>query len=78
MRRPKILADAHIPYLRGVAEQIGEVEYLPGNQFTREAIRNRDALIVRTVTPFGEELLSGSNVQLICSATIGYDHIDTA
>lgn len=78
MRKLRILADAHIPYLRGVAEQLGEVEYLPGNQFTREAIRDKDALIVRTVTHFGEEILTGSNVQLICSATIGYDHIDTA
>lgn len=73
----KILADAHIPFLKGVVEQFGEVEYLPGNQFTREAIKNKDALIVRTVTHFGEENLSGSNVKLICSATIGYDHIDT-
>ncbi len=77
MRRPRILADAHIPYLKGVAEQIGEVAYLPGNQFTREAIRDKDALIIRTVTHFGEEILSGSSVKLICSATIGYDHIDT-
>lgn len=74
----KLLADAHIPYLKGVAEQFGEVEYLPGNQFTREAIQNKDALIVRTVTHFGEEILSGTNVKLICSATIGFDHIDTA
>jgi erythronate-4-phosphate dehydrogenase len=74
----KILADAHIPYLRGVAEQLGEVEYLPGNLFSRETIREKDALIVRTVTHFGEEILSGSRVQLICSATIGFDHIDTA
>lgn len=74
----KILADAHIPYLRGVAEQFGEVEYLPGNQFTRDAIREKDALIVRTVTHFGEEILSGTRVKLICSATIGFDHIDTA
>lgn len=73
----KILADAHIPYLRGVAEQFGEVEYLPGNQFSRETISDKDALIVRTVTHFGEEILSGTNVKLICSATIGYDHIDT-
>ena len=35
----KILADAHIPYLKGVAEQLGDVEYLPGNRFTREAIK---------------------------------------
>jgi len=74
----KILADAHIPYLRGVAEQFGEVEYLPGNLFSRESISEKDALLVRTVTHFGEEILSGSSVKLICSATIGYDHIDTA
>lgn len=73
----KILADAHIPYLKGVAEQFGEVEYLPGNQFTRDAIREKDALIVRTVTHFGEKILTGTNVKLICSATIGFDHIDT-
>ncbi len=73
----KILADAHIPYLRGVAEQFGEVEYLPGNQFSKETISDKDALIVRTVTHFGEEILSGTNVKLICSATIGFDHIDT-
>ncbi|MFA7494646.1 MAG: 4-phosphoerythronate dehydrogenase PdxB [Proteiniphilum sp.] len=74
----KILADAHIPYLKGVAEQFGEVEYLPGNQFTRDTIREKDALIVRTVTHFDEEILSGTKVKLICSATIGFDHIDTA
>lgn len=73
----KILADAHIPYLKGVAEQLGEVEYLPGNQFTKEAIRDKDALIVRTVTRFDETILSDSRVKLICSATIGFDHIDT-
>jgi erythronate-4-phosphate dehydrogenase len=76
--RLKILADAHIPYLAGVAEQLGEVEYLPGNLFSRETIREKDALIVRTVTHFGEEIFSGSNIKLICSATIGFDHIDTA
>jgi erythronate-4-phosphate dehydrogenase len=74
----KILADSHIPYLQGIAEQFGEVQYLPGNQFTKEAIKNKDALIVRTVTHFDEKILSGSSVKLICSATIGYDHIDTA
>ena len=73
----KILADAHIPYLKGVIEQFGEVEYLPGNQFSKESIKDKDALIVRTVTHFGEEILSGSSVKIICSATIGYDHIDT-
>ena len=74
----KILADAHIPFLQGVAERYGEVEYLPGNQFTPDAVKEKDALIVRTVTRFNEEMLAGSRVKLICSATIGFDHIDTA
>ncbi len=74
----KILADAHIPFLKGVAERYGEVEYLPGNQFTLDAVKEKDALIVRTVTRFNEEILTGSRVKLICSATIGFDHIDTA
>ena len=73
----KILADAHIPYLQGVAEQFGEVSYLPGNQFTKETVKENDVLIVRTVTRFDEKILAGSNVKLICSATIGFDHIDT-
>ncbi|HHV86172.1 MAG TPA: 4-phosphoerythronate dehydrogenase PdxB [Petrimonas sp.] len=73
----KILADAHIPYLKGIAEQFGEVEYLPGDQFTKETISDKDALIVRTVTHFGKDILEGTNVKLICSATIGFDHIDT-
>ena len=73
----KILADAHIPYLKGYAEQFGKVEYLPGNQFDKDNIRDKDVLIVRTVTHFDEKILDGSSVKLICSATIGYDHIDT-
>ena len=73
----KILADAHIPYLKGVAEQFGEVTYLPGDQFTKEAVKENDVLIVRTVTHFDEKILKDSNVKLICSATIGFDHIDT-
>lgn len=74
----KIVADKNIPFLKGIAESYGEVTYLSGADFTKEAIKEADALIVRTVTHFGKDLLEGSNVKLICTATIGYDHIDTA
>lgn len=73
----KIVADENIPYLKGFAEKYGEVTYLVGADFNKESIHDADTLIVRTVTHFGEEILKGSNVKLICSATIGYDHIDT-
>lgn len=74
----KIVADENIPYLKGFAEKYGDVTYLSGAAFTKETIKDADVLIVRTVTYFGREMLEGSNVKLICSATIGYDHIDTA
>jgi erythronate-4-phosphate dehydrogenase len=37
-----------------------------------------DALIIRTRTRCDEALLKGSSVRFIVTATIGYDHIDTA
>ncbi|SBW01863.1 4-phosphoerythronate dehydrogenase PdxB [uncultured Dysgonomonas sp.] len=74
----KIIADKNIPYLKGIAEHFGDVTYLDGSAFTQDTIKDADTLIVRTVTHFGESILKDSNVKLICSATIGYDHIDTA
>jgi len=73
----KIIADKNIPYLKGIAEYFGEVTYLDGADFTRDNIKDADTLIVRTVTRFDEGNLAGSKVKLICTATIGYDHIDT-
>ncbi|MDR2954199.1 MAG: 4-phosphoerythronate dehydrogenase PdxB [Prevotella sp.] len=74
----KIIADKNIPYLKGIAEYYGDVTYLDGTDFTNESIKEVDVLIVRTVTRFDESILHDTNVKLICSATIGFDHIDTA
>lgn len=73
----KIIADKNIPFLKGIAESFGEVTYLSGSDFTKENIKDADTLIVRTVTRFDKKNLEGSKIKLICSATIGYDHIDT-
>ncbi|GAD04404.1 erythronate-4-phosphate dehydrogenase [Porphyromonas crevioricanis JCM 15906] len=72
----QIVAEASVPYLRGVAEKLGDVHYLPNEDFSPENIAGADALIVRSVTRCTEELLRGSAVKLICTATAGYDHID--
>lgn len=74
----KIVADSAIPFLRGVLEPFAEVEYLPGAAVSAADVRDADALIVRTRTRCGEELLAGSRVRMIATATIGFDHIDTA
>jgi len=74
----KIVIDDKIPYIRGVFEPVADVVYLPGSKTTREVVRDADALITRTRTLCNEELLAGSSVKLIATATIGFDHIDTA
>ena len=73
----KILAEYSVPYLRGVIEQLGEVTYLPSEEFSPETVADKDWLIIRSITKCTPQLLSGSAVKLITTATIGYDHIDT-
>lgn len=77
VKRPQIVADDRIPFLQGALEPYCDVTYLPGGRIDRDAVRNADALIIRTRTRCNAELLEGSNVRLITTATIGFDHIDT-
>ena len=72
----KIVADDKIPFLKGVLEPFCNIEYYPGKEITREKVKDTDVLIVRTRTKCNAELLDGSNIKLITTATIGYDHID--
>jgi erythronate-4-phosphate dehydrogenase len=75
----KVIVDNKIPYISPAIEQLAnEVVYVEGNLFTPELVRNADALIIRTRTHCNRELLEGSNVKFIATATIGFDHIDTA
>lgn len=73
----RIIADDKIPFLKGVLEPYAKVTYLPGNQINRNSISGTDALLVRTRTKCDHELLSGTPVKFIGTATIGFDHIDT-
>lgn len=73
----KIVIDDRIPYLRGQAERLGECVYLPGSEISAADVRDADALIVRTRTRCDAELLQGSSVRFVVTATIGFDHLDT-
>ncbi len=77
MRRIRIIADDKIPFLKGVFEDVADISYFPGDKITREVLRETDALIIRTRTICNRDLLEGTSVKFIASATIGYDHIDT-
>ncbi len=73
----KIVCDDKIPFLRGVLEPYARVEYIKGSEFNRSDVLDADALIIRTRTRCDANLLEGSSVCFIATATIGYDHIDT-
>ena len=73
----KIIVDNKIPYIKGALEPFADVIYLPGNLTTAEVVKDADALITRTRTICNKEILEGSRVKFIATATIGFDHIDT-
>lgn len=76
-----IICDTHIPFIvETVRSEWPQVDICPlkPEEIDAEAVRNADVLVVRTRTIVNEALLSGSRVRLVCTATIGFDHIDTA
>ena len=72
----RVIIDSHIPHIYGVIEPFAQVAYLEPGDITRDAVLDADALIVRTRTRCNADLLDGSSVRFIGSATIGTDHID--
>lgn len=73
----KIFAEQSVPYLEHLClpyQHLIDLRKLP---LSKETIRDADALIVRSITPCNRELLEGSQVQYIATATSGTDHIDS-
>lgn len=73
----KVIIDRDIPFVAGVLEPYAEVRYERGERIDARAASDCDAMLIRTRTRCNAELLDGSRVKFIATATIGYDHIDT-
>ena len=72
----KAVVDKDIPFIQGVLEEFFSIVYLSGKEIDACAVKDADALVVRTRTKCNAELLEGSAVKFIATATIGTDHID--
>src|SRR5580698_7961465 len=74
----RIVADPNIPFVREAFGPLGEVRLVPGREINASAVRDAEALLVRSVTAVNAALLDGSAVKFVATATIGTDHIDEA
>ncbi|WP_298447645.1 4-phosphoerythronate dehydrogenase PdxB [uncultured Marinobacter sp.] len=71
-----IVADENIPQLEAFFGDIGEIRRVSGRTMSASDVRDADILLVRSVTRVNRELLEGSSVRFVGTATIGTDHID--
>ena len=75
-----IVIDQYIPFLKETVQREWPdvtIWSMKPEEITWSHVRNADVLVVRTRTRVNEALLHDTNVKLVCTATIGFDHIDT-
>lgn len=72
----KIIIDKNIPFAVSAFKSFGNVEPISTHQFSPEIVKDAEILIVRSEIKVNKELLEGSKVRFVGTATIGTDHID--
>lgn len=76
--RPRLVADQSLPYLAGLLDAVADVTYLPSQEISRERLieEKTEGLLIRSVTHCNQNLLEGTMIRSIATATAGFDHID--
>jgi erythronate-4-phosphate dehydrogenase len=72
----KILCSTNMPFAREAFSTLGETEIKEGRDLTPADVRDVDLLAIRSTTQVNRELLAGSRVRFVGTATIGTDHMD--
>lgn len=72
----KIVADENIPFIEKACSDLGDIVLVSGRDINNQIIKDADALLVRSITKVGQELLDNSSVRFVGTATIGFEHID--
>lgn len=75
----RIVVDANVPAAQTCFGELGEVVRLPGREIDAAALREADALVVRSITRVDETLLAhAARLRFVGTCTIGTDHVDEA
>jgi erythronate-4-phosphate dehydrogenase len=71
-----LVIDTKLQFARPAFERLGDVRWMETRKITREGILGADVLLIRSETRVGRELLEGTGVRFVGTATIGTDHVD--
>ncbi len=74
----KIIADENLALTDYFFGDIARLDYKAGRGISVDDVQMADALLIRSVTKVNAQLLAGSQVKFVGSATIGTDHVDLA
>jgi erythronate-4-phosphate dehydrogenase len=72
----KIVADENIVAVAERYREFGDLQLLPGRAIGPAAVKDADVLLVRSITRVDRQLLAGSRVRFVATATSGTDHLD--
>ncbi|MFT4861320.1 MAG: erythronate-4-phosphate dehydrogenase [Pseudohongiellaceae bacterium] len=72
----KIVADENLKYVEQLFAEYGDLHLLPGREIDSAAVADADVLLIRSVTRVDKQLLLGSQVKFVGSATSGVEHVD--
>jgi erythronate-4-phosphate dehydrogenase len=66
-----------MPFAREAFGTLGSVSVIEGRSITRADLRDAEILAIRSTTMVDRDLLAGTPVRFVGTATIGTDHMDT-
>ncbi len=72
----RIVIDSTVSLATGLLGPLGALTILPPSEITRARLAEADALVVRSTVRVGRELLEGTRVRFVGTATSGTDHVD--
>ncbi len=72
----KIICATNMPFAAEAFGTLGETTILEGRGIAAAQVRDADLLALRSTTNVNRELLEGSRVRFVGTATIGTDHLD--
>jgi erythronate-4-phosphate dehydrogenase len=73
----KTMCSTNMPYALEAFRTLGEARVVEGRSISAADVKEADLLAIRSTTRVDRQLLEGSRVRFVGTATIGIDHMDT-